>query len=209
MLPGLIPSQNTYLKSTFLGILNSVATTSIVDMGNFTVPHPGLAVVLFFVGQSNVRVITNITIGATTGTPHITVTNANTHRGALYSRIVSSGSNNITVNMTSTSATATMTAACWLLTGYSSTAPFATDVSTAATLETTFAVPSPAISMWGYSQSLGTTGATWSSATTVGDFLASLIVQGYAQRVTVASETSHVETITMTSGKAMIGASWR
>lgn len=214
MIPGLYQTHPTRLSCTYIGTLTSVATTSIVNLGDFTVPGQGsaLLVVAYVSGHSNVRQISAVAVGGVNTTTHTTPNQGNVQTGSISSRIVSPGTQNITVTHTSTSATASMSAHGFVLRGVRSTASFAIDVSsgTAASLQTTHGIPSPGVSIFLATQVVATTGdGTWSSATQTFKSTVGQAVHYSAQYVTTVAESSHVETFTATSARILAVASFR
>lgn len=195
-LPGLFPvlhSESTP-TITFLHSTRNATTTASISFGTATPTTPGLLVVTILSTSVTTRLITDVTIGGSTGTLHVVSAGAANQR-ALASLVVSSGAKAISVTYNTTTNTAGGGVGAWLITGYNSTAPFDSGSATASgstTVSLARAYPRNGVgvasAIGNSTAAMGMTGATTVASST----------QGTTLRCDWASITSSVANASLT-----------
>lgn len=219
MIPGVIPSipPPQRLAITFLDGLTLASTSSTYSLGSVTATTPGLLVVTINSLRGTASVVSNVSIGGTTGTVHV-ASLSSTAPCALASRVVTSGSQAIQALFSTTSSSGNVLAGAWLITGYRSTTPcgFDTNTQTISTIsgETTFDMLSPSVGVFGLVKSSSDEGS-WSSATSRFSSTVNMVTRRsvLADKVTPITLSSHVEVFTPSTinsaGISMVGGAWR
>jgi hypothetical protein len=113
---------------TYLGTANENTNTAAKNFGNFSAASNGVMVVFFAMRQpSSSRTVTTVSIGGSNGTIWTTNANGISNWAGVY-RGVSSGANNVTVNMSGTPGSAApSTVQVYLITGYNNPDPIWSD----------------------------------------------------------------------------------
>ena len=203
LLAALMPKGAAPLAIATVGsVLTSSANLTTYDFGNVTVPTDGLLVVVFTAYGDSSRSVSSMSIGGSAVDGAVTGAGSFS-KSAIGWRVVSAGARNVTVVLSGANGTNPgATAAVYLVTGYSSATPTATDA------------PANAVGS-SYSASVNTlagqvavvgvvavtaTNFTFSSATEVYDtpIGASAHAHGYISSTVAA--TPHTETATRSSG---------
>lgn len=198
------------IRLRHIGGNGSTADQTTYDLGNFTIPEPGL-VIVGAAGrhQSTNRSVSSISIGGTNGTLHAASAAGLNHLG-IASRVVSAGDHNVSVTFSG----GTERAACyvWLLTNYNSATPAGSDAnqtsSNVTTRTATFDIPARGFALYFHINRNSSGTPSWSSATSVWNNVYEVVFDA-AFKYTDTALTSHAETVTFASNQAgIVGASW-
>lgn len=197
------------VAATYITSILDASDLTVYDFGNVTVPVDGLAVVAVLGRATTSRTISSVSIGGSAGV--IWVNNGNVANPCgIAGRVVTAGAHNITV--TFSGALVRSAIGVWVVTGYASTIPAATDnkyatTGNAPTITLDFGTTGAAIYgvIW-----LANEGATWSNAAE--RFGATFTDSGtrVAGADRTASGSGVVETASWTTSAihGMVGAVW-
>ncbi len=127
------------LTLQYISSAASTADQTTYDFGNFSAGSDGLMIVVTGGRAATDRTVSSVSIGGTNGTIHVT-SNANGNALVIASRVVSAGSQDVSVTFSA----GVLRAWCsvYLLTGYSSTTPADTDAANNADTPPVGAAPS-------------------------------------------------------------------
>lgn len=139
---------------TYIGSGQSTSNASSFNYGNFTAASAGLMVVAVVGTTSAARTVSTVSIGGTNGTIHKSWSGSpTTVVGSIASRAVSSGANNVTVTTSGAiGASQQFNVHVYLLTGYASATPVATDAQAASSVtdvSATLAGTGPSANIYG------------------------------------------------------------
>lgn len=202
------------LTLTYIGSATSTTSSTTINYGNFTAATDGLMIVLVR-GRNNsggTQSVTSVSIGGSLGSVHVNPATANP-MGAIASRVVSAGSNNVTAVYSG--AAFNSIAAVWLLTGYSSATPYSTDGNGAAVSATsvtaTLDIPAGGIGVFGcYHENANA--HTWTNATEIDDVaLATSYRYSWASTSSPALLTAQAVSAAWTGAlthRGIVGATW-
>lgn len=218
MLPGVTPpiTRISSPQLTFLGTTSNATTTAVVSMVTVTAARPGLMVVCAAGRSSATRNVSDVSIGGSTGKVHFANT-ATTNPGAVASRLVSSGSNAISITYTSTTASANQGVGVWLITDYQSTVSIGSSIATAATptagMKVQFNASRNGIATFCAARG-STVEQTWagvpSAATTRGGSTSGTWrIECADQLTTISAETSVSNTVGAGANGCLAGGAWR
>lgn len=124
MIPGTIPLvRYTEPTLTYLTQISNASTTANADFGQVTATTPCLLIVTYAgIANNGLRTLNDASIGGTTVPLHVKIDSTN-RQACIASRVVSSGTHNVTIRANTTSATNSFYLSAWMLTGYVSTTP--------------------------------------------------------------------------------------
>lgn len=200
------------LALQFIGVATSGSDLTTYNFGNFVIPQPGL-VIVGVSGQGNAGAVSvsGVTIGEAAAS--VVVTSSNEQRpSGVAALAVAAGTHEITVTFSSGRNAAGC--AVWLLTGYSSSTPFATaslDTDTAAaSIDAVLDVPADGIAVF-TSMHLNSNAYGWSSAVERADQDAEAGSRySAADLASAVLLTGHTETASWTGSatRTIAAASW-
>lgn len=203
LLAALMPKGAAPLAIATVGsVLTSSANLTTYDFGNVTVPTDGLLVVVFTAYGDSSRSVSSMSIGGSAVDGSVTGTGSFS-KSAIGWRVVSAGTQNVTVGLSGANGTNPgATAAVYLVTGYTSATPTDTDApanAVAASYSASVDTLAGQVAVVGV---VGVISAnfTLSSATEIYDTPINNTAHAHGYIASTVAATPHTETATRSSG---------